>query len=99
MLTCFGSCLQNRGFVNYYGPQRFGSGQSVQSDRVGLTLLKEDFVSAADEPDVGRCARCWYICVLLWLRWVLCVSSSHRRKVTILRASPRDTSFRQVRIC
>lgn len=49
--------LQARGFVNYYGPQRFGSGQSVQSDRVGLALLKEDLVSAADdyyehEPDV-----------------------------------------------
>ncbi|XP_076010612.1 pseudouridylate synthase PUS7L [Genypterus blacodes] len=34
------------GFVNYYGPQRFGTGQSVQSDRVGLALLKEDLVSA-----------------------------------------------------
>lgn len=41
--------LQARGFVNYYGPQRFGSGQSVQSDRVGLALLKEDLVSAADD--------------------------------------------------
>lgn len=40
--------LQARGFVNYYGPQRFGSGQSVQSDRVGLALLKEDLVSTAD---------------------------------------------------
>lgn len=38
--------MQARGFVNYYGPQRFGSGQSVQSDRVGLALLKEDMVSA-----------------------------------------------------
>lgn len=38
-------CLQARGFVNYYGPQRFGSGQSVQSDQVGLALLKEDMVS------------------------------------------------------
>uniref|UniRef100_A0A8C2XMP9 Pseudouridylate synthase PUS7L n=1 Tax=Cyclopterus lumpus TaxID=8103 RepID=A0A8C2XMP9_CYCLU len=34
------------GFVNYYGPQRFGSVKSVQSDRVGLALLKEDMVSA-----------------------------------------------------
>lgn len=34
------------GFVNYYGPQRFGNAQSVQSDQVGLALLKEDFVSA-----------------------------------------------------
>ncbi|XP_077565441.1 pseudouridylate synthase PUS7L-like [Stigmatopora nigra] len=41
--------LQNveaRGFVNYYGPQRFGSGQGVPSDRVGLALLKEDTVNA-----------------------------------------------------
>ncbi|XP_077399923.1 pseudouridylate synthase PUS7L [Vanacampus margaritifer] len=35
-----------RGFVNYYGPQRFGTGQSVQSDLVGLALLKEDMVNA-----------------------------------------------------
>ncbi|XP_071368649.1 pseudouridylate synthase PUS7L-like [Centroberyx affinis] len=38
--------VKARGFVNYYGPQRFGSGQSVQSDRVGLALLKEDMESA-----------------------------------------------------
>lgn len=40
---------QARGFINYYGPQRFGSGQSVQSDHVGLALLKEDLVGAADD--------------------------------------------------
>ncbi|XP_059181883.1 pseudouridylate synthase PUS7L [Centropristis striata] len=38
--------VKARGFVNYYGPQRFGSAQSVQSDCVGLALLKEDMVSA-----------------------------------------------------
>ncbi|CAL8318545.1 unnamed protein product [Lota lota] len=38
--------VKARGFVNYYGPQRFGSGQGVQSDRVGLALLKEDMVGA-----------------------------------------------------
>ncbi|KAM6895861.1 pseudouridylate synthase PUS7L isoform 2-T3 [Xenentodon cancila] len=38
--------VKTRGFVNYYGPQRFGSGQGVQSDQVGLALLKEDMVSA-----------------------------------------------------
>uniref|UniRef100_A0A3Q3DVW4 Pseudouridylate synthase PUS7L n=1 Tax=Hippocampus comes TaxID=109280 RepID=A0A3Q3DVW4_HIPCM len=38
--------VQVRGFVNYYGPQRFGTGQSVQSDLVGLALLKEDMVNA-----------------------------------------------------
>ncbi|XP_071377360.1 pseudouridylate synthase PUS7L-like [Centroberyx affinis] len=38
--------IKARGFVNYYGPQRFGSGQSVQSDQVGLALLKEDMGSA-----------------------------------------------------
>ncbi|XP_038840245.1 pseudouridylate synthase 7 homolog-like protein [Salvelinus namaycush] len=35
-----------KGFVNYYGPQRFGTGQSVQSDRVGLALLKGEMVAA-----------------------------------------------------
>ncbi|KAI4898429.1 hypothetical protein NFI96_031814 [Prochilodus magdalenae] len=35
-----------RGFVNYYGPQRFGSSQSVQADHIGLALLKEDMVTA-----------------------------------------------------
>ncbi|CAL8242215.1 unnamed protein product [Merluccius merluccius] len=38
--------VKARGFVNYYGPQRFGTGQSVQSDCVGLALLKEDMVGA-----------------------------------------------------
>ncbi|XP_068163012.1 pseudouridylate synthase PUS7L [Antennarius striatus] len=38
--------VEARGFVNYYGPQRFGSSQSVQSDHVGLALLKEDMVGA-----------------------------------------------------
>lgn len=38
--------VESRGFVNYYGPQRFGSGQSIQSDCVGLALLKEDMVGA-----------------------------------------------------
>ncbi|XP_022605205.1 pseudouridylate synthase 7 homolog-like protein isoform X1 [Seriola dumerili] len=49
--------VKARGFVNYYGPQRFGSGQSVQSDRVGLALLKEDMVSAVRlffTPDEGN---------------------------------------------
>uniref|UniRef100_A0A4W5L7V1 Pseudouridylate synthase PUS7L n=1 Tax=Hucho hucho TaxID=62062 RepID=A0A4W5L7V1_9TELE len=35
-----------KGFVNYYGPQRFGTGQSVKSDRVGLALLKVEMVAA-----------------------------------------------------
>ncbi|KAM7367060.1 hypothetical protein PAMP_014985 [Pampus punctatissimus] len=38
--------VKAKGFVNYYGPQRFGSGQTVQSDQVGLALLKEDMVNA-----------------------------------------------------
>ncbi|XP_076577798.1 pseudouridylate synthase PUS7L [Chaetodon auriga] len=38
--------VEARGFVNYYGPQRFGSGQSVQSDCVGLALIKADMVGA-----------------------------------------------------
>nr|XP_020455356.1 pseudouridylate synthase 7 homolog-like protein isoform X2 [Monopterus albus] len=48
--------VKTRGFVNYYGPQRFGSGQNIHSDQVGLALLREDMVSAVHlffTPDEG----------------------------------------------
>ncbi|NWR94057.1 PUS7L protein, partial [Furnarius figulus] len=35
-----------KGFVNYYGPQRFGQGQIVQTDQIGLALLSEKMVKA-----------------------------------------------------
>uniref|UniRef100_A0A8C3REJ4 Pseudouridylate synthase PUS7L n=1 Tax=Cyanoderma ruficeps TaxID=181631 RepID=A0A8C3REJ4_9PASS len=35
-----------KGFVNYYGPQRFGQGQIVQTDQIGLALLNEKMVKA-----------------------------------------------------
>ncbi|NXO26492.1 PUS7L protein, partial [Cisticola juncidis] len=35
-----------KGFVNYYGPQRFGQGQIVQTDQIGLALLNEKMVQA-----------------------------------------------------
>ncbi|KAM5172616.1 pseudouridylate synthase PUS7L [Mantella aurantiaca] len=35
-----------RGFLNYYGPQRFGKGQNMQSQDVGLSLLKEEMAMA-----------------------------------------------------
>lgn len=98
------SLLQGRGFVNYYGPQRFGSGQSVQSDRVGLALLKEDMVSVTYtglDPTLfqlqNQCCCCCIQYVLVCVRSVLCASSSPRRTATILRATQRDTSSRQVR--
>ncbi|EMP31903.1 Pseudouridylate synthase 7 like protein-like protein [Chelonia mydas] len=37
---------QTKGFVNYYGPQRFGYGQNVQTDQIGLALLNEEMVKA-----------------------------------------------------
>ncbi|KAM9831939.1 LOW QUALITY PROTEIN: pseudouridylate synthase PUS7L-like [Neosynchiropus ocellatus] len=46
MLQLSSVFLQTQGFVNYYGPQRFGTTQSVQSDRVGLALLQNDMVGA-----------------------------------------------------
>lgn len=30
--------------MNYYGPQRFGQGQIVQTDQIGLALLNEKMV-------------------------------------------------------
>ncbi|NWS17260.1 PUS7L protein, partial [Pachyramphus minor] len=38
--------VQTKGFVNYYGPQRFGQGQIVQTDQIGLALLSEKMVEA-----------------------------------------------------
>ncbi|KAM9311709.1 pseudouridylate synthase PUS7L [Gastrophryne carolinensis] len=38
--------IKVRGFVNYYGPQRFGKGQNMQSHKIGLALLKEEMVLA-----------------------------------------------------
>ncbi|KFQ18199.1 Pseudouridylate synthase 7 homolog-like, partial [Merops nubicus] len=38
--------VKTKGFVNYYGPQRFGQGQSVQTDQIGLALLNEKMVKA-----------------------------------------------------
>ncbi|CAI9551067.1 unnamed protein product, partial [Staurois parvus] len=34
------------GFLNYYGPQRFGKGKNMQSQEVGLALLKEEMALA-----------------------------------------------------
>ncbi|KAF1632738.1 UNVERIFIED_CONTAM: Pseudouridylate synthase 7 homolog-like protein, partial [Eudyptes pachyrhynchus] len=38
--------VETKGFVNYYGPQRFGQGQNVQTDQIGLALLNENMVKA-----------------------------------------------------
>ncbi|XP_040266661.1 pseudouridylate synthase 7 homolog-like protein isoform X1 [Bufo bufo] len=38
--------IKNRGFINYYGPQRFGKGQNVQSHKIGLALLKGEMALA-----------------------------------------------------
>ncbi|NWX16873.1 PUS7L protein, partial [Aegotheles bennettii] len=38
--------VERKGFVNYYGPQRFGQGQNVQTDQIGLALLNEKMVKA-----------------------------------------------------
>nr|XP_009687472.1 PREDICTED: pseudouridylate synthase 7 homolog-like protein [Struthio camelus australis] len=38
--------VETKGFANYYGPQRFGQGQNVQTDQIGLALLNEKMVEA-----------------------------------------------------
>uniref|UniRef100_H0XWJ2 Pseudouridylate synthase PUS7L n=2 Tax=Otolemur garnettii TaxID=30611 RepID=H0XWJ2_OTOGA len=38
--------VKNKGFVNYYGPQRFGKGKKVHTDQIGLALLKSEMVKA-----------------------------------------------------
>ncbi|XP_054446858.1 pseudouridylate synthase PUS7L [Pteronotus mesoamericanus] len=38
--------VKHKGFVNYYGPQRFGLGRRVHTDQIGLALLKSEMVKA-----------------------------------------------------
>ncbi|XP_004711582.1 pseudouridylate synthase 7 homolog-like protein [Echinops telfairi] len=38
--------VKSKGFVNYYGPQRFGKGRKVHTDQIGLALLKSEMVKA-----------------------------------------------------
>ncbi|XP_004638639.1 pseudouridylate synthase 7 homolog-like protein [Octodon degus] len=38
--------VKTKGFVNYYGPQRFGKGRKVHTDQIGLALLKSEVVKA-----------------------------------------------------
>ncbi|XP_036310415.1 pseudouridylate synthase 7 homolog-like protein isoform X2 [Pipistrellus kuhlii] len=38
--------VKHKGFVNYYGPQRFGMGRKVHTDQIGLALLKSEMVKS-----------------------------------------------------
>ncbi|XP_053111415.1 pseudouridylate synthase PUS7L isoform X2 [Hemicordylus capensis] len=38
--------VKKSGFINYYGTQRFGQGQNIQTDQIGLALLIEEPVRA-----------------------------------------------------
>ncbi|KAL8221373.1 UNVERIFIED_CONTAM: hypothetical protein K2H54_066670 [Gekko kuhli] len=38
--------VKENGFINYYGPQRFGQRQNIQTDQIGLALLNEELVKA-----------------------------------------------------
>ncbi|XP_061495900.1 pseudouridylate synthase PUS7L isoform X2 [Rhineura floridana] len=38
--------VKKNGFINYYGPQRFGQGQNIRTDQIGLALLNEELVKA-----------------------------------------------------
>ncbi|XP_077026735.1 pseudouridylate synthase PUS7L [Tamandua tetradactyla] len=38
--------VKDKGFVNYYGPQRFGKGRKIHTDQIGLALLKSEMMRA-----------------------------------------------------
>ncbi|XP_044278996.1 pseudouridylate synthase 7 homolog-like protein [Varanus komodoensis] len=49
LMERIGEAIENvkkNGFINYYGPQRFGQGQNIQTDKIGLALLNEELVKA-----------------------------------------------------
>nr|XP_032822580.1 pseudouridylate synthase 7 homolog-like protein isoform X2 [Petromyzon marinus] len=39
------------GFINYYGPQRFGASQSIKTDEIGKHLLKGELVHVVTEEE------------------------------------------------
>jgi len=59
--------LKEKGFINYYGMQRFGSTE-ISTQSIGLCLLRRDWREAIelilkpranDRNDVGACRKCW----------------------------------------
>ncbi|XP_042325401.1 pseudouridylate synthase 7 homolog-like protein [Sceloporus undulatus] len=38
--------VKKNGFINYYGSQRFGQGQTIHTDQIGLALLNKEMVKA-----------------------------------------------------
>jgi tRNA pseudouridine13 synthase len=59
--------MLHRGFINYYGMQRFGTA-SVSTHTVGLALLKSQWKEACEmllarrqgeHPDVDQARQCW----------------------------------------
>lgn len=61
--------LQETGFINFYGMQRFGN-SSVPTHLVGLALLKSDWAEAArlilsprdgDVPDMVSARNAWIV--------------------------------------
>ncbi|KAK7913622.1 hypothetical protein WMY93_013833 [Mugilogobius chulae] len=88
--------VKTTGFVNYYGPQRFGITQKVQSDQIGLALLKEDMVSAVhlfftpdkrDEPQ--NKAKCHFLQTGNAKEALLMMPESKARERLMLRAMNR----------
>jgi len=49
--------LANKGFINYFGMQRFGT-TVITTSSIGLALLRQDYDLAVDLIMRVRCA-CW----------------------------------------
>nr|XP_031318589.1 pseudouridylate synthase 7 homolog-like protein isoform X1 [Camelus dromedarius] len=46
--------VKSKGFVNYYGPQRFGMGRKVHTDQIGLALLKREMAQESGSSFAGH---------------------------------------------
>lgn len=53
--------LKEKGFINYYGLQRFGNCADVPTFRVGIELLKNEYKSACDLILKQRDGEPWYM--------------------------------------
>ena len=62
--------LQENGFINYFGSQRFGVGENGEgSAHIGLAMLQQDYVSVSlcglYNHDCVRMSVCLYVCAVL----------------------------------
>ena len=68
--------LQENGFINYFGSQRFGVGENGEgSAHIGLAMLQQDYVSVYHCVDYITMTVCVCLSVCVCVCLCVCLSS------------------------